>query len=191
MYGSHQLIYRTYRNDVQYATGSMLSTSMHTSKMEAISVAAAREENICGASYMQHHFAHDQQKLRSENRFLVVCSESSGLGAYLKGLVSAVYLSIFTERAILLQGCIEPHDGGQIENYIHEYFQGRSFGWHNHNHTVQVNKVYRVDVGRCGWPCEYNRFANAPYPWLLPRSTAQSPPSARLQDPCRVYADFT
>ena len=106
---------------------------------------------------MWHRFAHDQQRWRRERRFLVVCSESSGFGAYLRGLVSAVFAAALTERAILLQGCTELHAGGQIETYLHEYFEGRAFDWDNHNRTIPITRVQRVEAGKCGRPCIYNR----------------------------------
>lgn len=111
---------------------------------------------LCDSPYMEHQFALDQQRWRHEKRFLVMCSESSGFGAYLKGMVSAVYAAILTERAILLQGCTEPHSGGQVEKYIHEYFRGRRFDWENNNLSAKVSHSIRVNAGSCGRPCIYN-----------------------------------
>ena len=58
------------------------------------------------ASYAAQH-----SRWRAENRLLLYCSESSGLGAYLMGATTALVASVLSERALIL-ACpdVEPRE---------------------------------------------------------------------------------
>ena len=48
----------------------------------------------CTAPYLDKTFAHEQRRHAHERRFIVLCPMSSGIGSYLKSMVTVFYAAI-------------------------------------------------------------------------------------------------
>jgi len=115
---------------------------------------------------LSSRFADNQTAWRQQGRFLSYCSRGGGLGSWLRGLGSALAISILAERALILDGTCEQLPTA-VSKYVAEYFQGNGFTWTaadgegqraqvergGHGRTMTLSPVCRASVR----PCGYNR----------------------------------
>ena len=75
-------------------------------------------------------FSKEQREWREQGRLLFFCSDSSGVGAYLLSLVTAVAASILTQRALILSSACRAHSAGEaIAQALGGYYEGNGFSW--------------------------------------------------------------
>lgn len=120
---------------------------------DALRARLAQPKRICTAPYFASgDYAADQRRWRSEQRFLTYCSSSPGLGAWLKGLVTAFVASILSERALVIGGCaiqfkIDTDQGDKVTTQLVNYFQGRGFDFTepSSGHSNPPPKVIKIE----------------------------------------------
>ena len=115
---------------------------------------------------LSSRFADNQTDWRQQGRFLTYCSRGGGFGSWLRGLGSALAISILAERALILDGTCEQLPTA-VAKYVAEYFQGNGFNWKvgagggkraqvergGHGRKVTLSPACRASVR----PCGYNR----------------------------------
>ena len=71
---------------------------------------------------LSSRFADNQTDWRQQGRFLTYCSRGGGFGSWLRGLGSALAISILAERALILDGTCEQLPTA-VAKYVAEYFR--------------------------------------------------------------------
>lgn len=105
-------------------------------------------------------FADDQNAWRQQGRFLSYCSHGGGFGSWLKGLGTAVVISILTERALLLNSTCETLPTA-VAKHVALYFRGDGFDWTDAPAQLErggrsgremiISPVCRAQVRPCGY----------------------------------------